>query len=238
MIAERTIEVVPKAKLRSLVGDMVQLDELIEGKPGAAPLLAEVRKVQEASLCDDYDNFDVNSKNFIEKFEEAEALIAESNDSSASALGRKGTGAPVREAFELLAGLLRHIDDDPIPSSSSPTRLAPGRLALTGRPRLPPNSNASPIARQPVSPCARWTARSPTPPTTSVRSFSRPLDAWPAPRRRRGFRRLPAGRGAGDAGRARGRGPAPRPDAHWESWSRNGEVCIAGLDPPFAASSR
>lgn len=30
----------------------------------------------------------------------------------------------------------------------------------------------------------------------------------------------------------------PGPKVHWESWSRNGEVCIAGLDPPFAGGAR
>ena len=30
----------------------------------------------------------------------------------------------------------------------------------------------------------------------------------------------------------------PRADVHWESWSRNGEVCITGLDPPFAGGVR
>jgi hypothetical protein len=30
----------------------------------------------------------------------------------------------------------------------------------------------------------------------------------------------------------------PGPDCHWESWSRNGEVCIVGLDPPFTGGAR
>ena len=30
----------------------------------------------------------------------------------------------------------------------------------------------------------------------------------------------------------------PRPEVHWESWSRNGEVCITGVDPPFAGGAR
>lgn len=33
-------------------------------------------------------------------------------------------------------------------------------------------------------------------------------------------------------------GGRPGPGAHWESWSRNGEVCITGLDPPFAGGAR
>lgn len=44
---------------------MVRLDDLAEGKRGAAPLLNEVRKFHEASLRGEYyDSFAVNSKNF------------------------------------------------------------------------------------------------------------------------------------------------------------------------------
>ena len=28
------------------------------------------------------------------------------------------------------------------------------------------------------------------------------------------------------------------PGIHWERWSRNGEACITGLDPPFAGGAR
>ncbi len=45
VIAERATELVPRAKLRALVGDFVRLDELAEPKSGAAPLLDEVRKL-------------------------------------------------------------------------------------------------------------------------------------------------------------------------------------------------
>ena len=33
-------------------------------------------------------------------------------------------------------------------------------------------------------------------------------------------------------------GALPEPAVHRETWSRNGEVCIAGLDPPFAGGAR
>jgi hypothetical protein len=60
IVAERAIEIAPRAKLRQLFGDMVRLDKLSEGKPGAAPLLDEVRKFREASLRGEYyDSFDV-----------------------------------------------------------------------------------------------------------------------------------------------------------------------------------
>jgi hypothetical protein len=54
IVAERAIEIAPRAKLHQLVGDMVRLDEVAEGKRGAAPLLAEVRKFHEASLRGEY----------------------------------------------------------------------------------------------------------------------------------------------------------------------------------------
>ncbi len=30
----------------------------------------------------------------------------------------------------------------------------------------------------------------------------------------------------------------PGPDVYWESWSRNGEACITGVDPPFVGGAR
>ena len=70
IVAERAIEIVPRAKLTALVGDMVRLDDFAEGRRGAAPLLDEVRKFHEASLRGEYyDSFDVNSKNFMDKAE-------------------------------------------------------------------------------------------------------------------------------------------------------------------------
>jgi hypothetical protein len=115
MVAERAIEIVPRAKLGALV-DMVRLDQLAEGKRGAAPLLDEVRKVHDASLRGEYyDSFDVNSKNFMDKSEGTEAFIAEFHRLIGKCVrtAARGPHAPVREAFELLFALLRRIDEDP-----------------------------------------------------------------------------------------------------------------------------
>jgi hypothetical protein len=115
-VAERAIEIVPRAKLRALVGDMVRLETLGERKVGAAPLLDEVRKFHEASLSGEYyDSFDVNSKNFMEKSEGTETFIAELERLLGKCIraAAKGPRAPVREAFELLFALLRRIDEDP-----------------------------------------------------------------------------------------------------------------------------
>ncbi len=116
IVAERAIEIVPRAKLTALVGDMVRLDDFAEGRRGAAPLLDEVRKFLEASLRGEYyDSFDVNSKNFMDKSEGAEAFVAEFERLVGKCVraAEKGPRPPVLEAFELLFALLRRIDEDP-----------------------------------------------------------------------------------------------------------------------------
>jgi hypothetical protein len=114
LLAERAIELVPRAKLRALVGDLVRLDDLAKTKGGTAPLLAEVRKFQEASRRGDYyESFGVNSKNYMDKSEGTETFIAEFDRLLGKCVraAEKGPPALVREAFELLFGLLRRIDE-------------------------------------------------------------------------------------------------------------------------------
>ena len=115
MVAERAIEIVPKAKLRALVGDMVQIDELAERARGPTPLLEEVRKFHGASLRGDYyESFNVNSKNYMDKSEGTEAFIAEIDRLLGKCIqaATKGPRQPVRTAFELLLAVLRRIDED------------------------------------------------------------------------------------------------------------------------------
>jgi len=54
LIAVRAIEIVPRTKLQALVGDRVRLEDLVEGKRGAGPLLDEVRKFHAAGLAGEY----------------------------------------------------------------------------------------------------------------------------------------------------------------------------------------
>lgn len=115
IVAERAIEIVPRAKLRQLVGDMVRIEELAEGKPGSASLLDEVKKFHEASLHHEYyDSFNVNSKNYMEKSEGTEAFLAEFDRLIEKCVRTvaKGPRGPLRAAFELLFALLRRIDED------------------------------------------------------------------------------------------------------------------------------
>jgi len=116
MVAERAIEIVPKTTLQTLIGDMVRLDHLVEGRRGAAPLLDDVRKFHAAGLAGEYyEDFDVNSKNFMDKSEGTEAFIAEFDRLVAKCIraAAKRPQGPVREAFELLFAVLRQIDEDP-----------------------------------------------------------------------------------------------------------------------------
>ena len=116
VVAERAIEVVPRAKLRALIGDRIRLDPPAEGMRRAAPLLDDVRKFHAASLRGEYyEGFNVNSQNFREKSEGTEAFIAEFDGLVGKCVraATKAPRAPVREAFELLFALLRRLDDDP-----------------------------------------------------------------------------------------------------------------------------
>ncbi|HMA96488.1 MAG TPA: hypothetical protein VKP30_27570, partial [Polyangiaceae bacterium] len=114
IIAERAIELVPRANLQALVGDLIRLDDLTKAKRSPANLSAEVQKFHEASVRGDYyESFGVNSKNFMDKSEGTEAFIAEFDRLLGKCVraAEKGPQAPVREAFELLFALLRHIDE-------------------------------------------------------------------------------------------------------------------------------
>ena len=116
IVAERAADLVPRAKLSTLVGDLVPLKTLGKTKTGTASLLDEVNEFRAASLRGEYyDSFDVNSKNYMEKSRGTETFIAE----FARVLTRcvraaaKGPLTQVREAFDLLFGLVRRVDDSP-----------------------------------------------------------------------------------------------------------------------------
>ena len=114
VVAERAIELVPRAKLGTLVDNLIRVDDLAKTKSGAAPLLAEVRRFHEASLRGDYyESFGVNSRNFMNKSEGTETFIAEFDRLMSRFIraAEKRPHAPVREAFDLLFGLLRRIDE-------------------------------------------------------------------------------------------------------------------------------
>jgi hypothetical protein len=114
VIAERAAELVPAAKLKALLGGFVQLETVAKTTSGPASVLDEVRKFHAASMGGQYyESFDVNARNFMEKSSGTEAFIAEF-DRLVGKCVRAAKTEPrpaVREAFELLFGLLRHIDE-------------------------------------------------------------------------------------------------------------------------------
>lgn len=114
VVAERAAELVPRARLRALVGDRVRLEELTGASLDAPSLLNEVRKFHARALRGEYyESFDVDSKNFMRKPKGTDAFIAEFERLLRECIraAEKILRAPVREVFELLFGLLRHIDE-------------------------------------------------------------------------------------------------------------------------------
>ena len=77
-IANRAIELVPRARLGSLVAGMVRLDLLSEGTSDAVSLFDEVRTFHDACLPGDYyESFDVNSKNCMDTSKGTDAFMVE-----------------------------------------------------------------------------------------------------------------------------------------------------------------
>jgi hypothetical protein len=72
-IANRAIELVPRARLGSLVAGMVRLDLLSERTRDVSSLLDEVRTFHDASLRGNYcESFDVSSKNYMDTLAQLE----------------------------------------------------------------------------------------------------------------------------------------------------------------------
>ncbi len=68
IIAERAAELVPRARLGALLGDLVQIDALTQASEAQAPLLKEAQKFHTAVLGGKYyPDFSVNSRNFMER---------------------------------------------------------------------------------------------------------------------------------------------------------------------------
>jgi hypothetical protein len=116
IIAERAAELVPHAQLGALLGDLVQIDAQRQANEAQAPLWKEVQKFHTAALAGKYyQDFSVNSRNFMERSAGTDAFIAEFGRLLGKCVRAADTGPPgaVREPFELLFGLLRHIDEAP-----------------------------------------------------------------------------------------------------------------------------
>jgi hypothetical protein len=114
IIAERAIELVPGATLKALVGDYVRVDGVSEASATPSSLLDEVRKLHVDSLAGRYfEDFAVNSRNCTQYSRGTDAFIAEFKRLLRGCISAADSGQyeVARQAFELLFGLLRHIDE-------------------------------------------------------------------------------------------------------------------------------
>lgn len=108
------IDLLPPAKLVKLVGSYLDLKQLLPDAPGKKNLLADVRAFDTASRAGKYyESFNVNSKNFMEKSTGTRAFIADCNRLLDRCVTQapKGDAAEIREAIEIILGLLRYIAD-------------------------------------------------------------------------------------------------------------------------------
>ncbi|WP_291981412.1 hypothetical protein [Candidatus Accumulibacter sp. ACC005] len=115
IIAERAIELVPKATLKALVGDYVHVDDLAEASATPNAFLDEVQTFHIDSLAGRYfEDFAVNSSNCTDIPGASDAFIAEFKRlllAGCISAADSGQYEVARQAFELLFGLLRHIDE-------------------------------------------------------------------------------------------------------------------------------
>ena len=113
-LLDRAIDFVPRTKLPKLVDGLADPGQFQPEDSSARDLLEAVSRFQAASERGDYyDGFDVNSKNFMEMSRGTETWIAECErlyDRCVEQVSRGGY-AEMREALEILFGLLRRIDE-------------------------------------------------------------------------------------------------------------------------------
>jgi hypothetical protein len=114
-LAHAALDLVPPAKIGTLVGRYVDLASLKPDPPGRATLLVEVAAFEKTSLAGDYyEGFNVNSRNFMQKSDGTRRWIAQCErllDRCVRAVSKPGDVAALGRAFETLFGLLRRIDE-------------------------------------------------------------------------------------------------------------------------------
>ncbi len=114
ILLDRAIDLVPKTKLPELVDGLADPGQFQPEGSSGGDLLDALRRFQDASERGDYyEGFEVNSKNSMEMSRGTETWIAECErlfDRCADQASRGGH-AEMREAFEILFGLLRRIDE-------------------------------------------------------------------------------------------------------------------------------
>jgi len=114
VIAQRAIEMLPDAALRTLLDDVVQIEHGLQATAQTLMLLDEARGFRATSMSGKfYDSFDVNLRNCTQQSRGTDAFIAEFNRLLGRCIREADTaaGGMVCESFQILFGLLRHIDE-------------------------------------------------------------------------------------------------------------------------------
>ena len=109
------IELLPPAKLHKIAKKYLDLKRLRpDAEQATRPsLLTDVKRFEKASLAGEYyESFDVNSKNYTQQSAGTSAWIAEYRRLLDRCVinAKKSNPAEVREAMDILFGLLNHID--------------------------------------------------------------------------------------------------------------------------------
>lgn len=115
VIAERAAELIPADQLSALLGDFVKLDAITCNTMGPeAPLLDDAREFFDASMAGHYyEAVEINNRGRQEQSAGTDAFVAEFDRllRRCEHAARQGEFAGVRNSFELLLALLRHIDE-------------------------------------------------------------------------------------------------------------------------------
>ena len=113
VVAQRALELVPNAMLPVLLGDRMQIDAPVDVGAEATSLLEAVRRFHATSMSGHYyEAFPVSARTCTKQSNGTDAFMAEFDRLVVWCVRETDIGqrAAVREAFELLFGLLRHID--------------------------------------------------------------------------------------------------------------------------------
>ena len=111
---DEAFDLLPEAKVLKLAKGYFKLSELRPDGEASGELLATVKAFEKASRAGKYyEAFNVNSKNFMEKsrgtrawIDECDRLLGRCKDQE-----KKVDAAEVRQSFDILFGLLDHIDE-------------------------------------------------------------------------------------------------------------------------------
>jgi len=111
---DAAIELLPQSDLAKVVRPYLDLQKLRPDREPDPDLLGAVKRFDSASRAGEYwEDFDVNSKNYMNKSKGTRAWIAECNRLLEHCVEQARTGQAVetQEAFEFIFGLLHRIDD-------------------------------------------------------------------------------------------------------------------------------